>query len=586
VPKRRALILDADYAAGIESAQSLGRAGVEVHAACPASDALILHSRRCAHGHIQPEHPDAILPWVDTLDQRFNFDLIVPSTERSLMAFANSSGYEDLYSKAVLPPRESLQLAIDKDRVWQLAQSLAVPVPPSVTARADSIPPLPFGFPVAVKPVRSKQIQGDNLLDLRVSYAHTAEEMRDTLSALPAFSFQVQSLVRGVGVGIELLFDRGRVVRYFAHRRVHELPLTGGGSSYRVSITPPQQLLAHSIALLEALRWHGVAMVEWKVDSEGKAYLIEINARLWGSLGLAIDAGVDFPRDLLALATGDPLPPQTMYRVGYYTRNLTRDLDWQIANLRADRSNPQLLVRPRLRSALEFLRPLLFAESWDHFDFGDLGITFRLIRSFVAKKFSAATAKIRWRIHSRNFVRKEHPRILAQIRDSTKEGKNILFVCRGNICRSPLAEYLLSRKLPTCVVSSAGFYPKSGRLSPANMQRAARLVGVDLGSHRSRQLTAELIDQADLVLIMDRHNLREILNRFPSAKSKMTFLGLFASTPAIEIQDPYSLPVEKATAICRIIEDAAANLSALLQADVKHRSEETARSSETFTETQ
>ena len=214
---------------------------------------------------------------------------------------------------------------------------------------------------------------------------------------------------------------------------------------------------------------------------------------------------------------------------------------------------------------MEFLRPIVFRESWDHFDFGDLGITLRLIRSFVVTKFSAAIDKIRWRLHSRSFVRGAHPRIVSKILGSTKPGKNLLFICRGNICRSPLAEYIAKRELPDCTVSSAGFYPKTGRSSPVNMQRAASNIGVDLAAHRSRQITAGMVECADLILIMDRNNYRAMLDAFPAAQSKVTFLGLFASEPAIEICDPYDLPVKEATAISRIIEDATTNLAALLK---------------------
>ena len=57
--------------------------------------------------------------------------------------------------------------------------------------------------------------------------------------------------------------------------------------------------------LLTALNWHGVAMVEFKIDATGQHWLMEINPRLWGSLALSIDAGVDFPLGLLQVARGE-----------------------------------------------------------------------------------------------------------------------------------------------------------------------------------------------------------------------------------------------------------------------------------------
>ncbi len=97
----------------------------------------------------------------------------------------------------------------------------------------------------------------------------------------------------------------GRKIWHFAHERVHEYPLTGGASSYRRSINPPAAMLQDAEKLLTALNWHGVAMVEFKIDAKGQHWLMEINPRLWGSLALSLDAGVDFPLGLLKIARGE-----------------------------------------------------------------------------------------------------------------------------------------------------------------------------------------------------------------------------------------------------------------------------------------
>ena len=132
---------------------------------------------------------------------------------------------------------------------------------------------------------------------------------------------------------------------HFAHERVHEYPLTGGASSYRRSITPPAAMLHDAEKLLTALNWHGVAMVEFKMDAKGQYWLMEINPRLWGSLALSIDAGVDFPLGLLQIARGNEPAPQPKYKVPYYTRDLRTDVDWLKSNLRADHQDPLLHTR-------------------------------------------------------------------------------------------------------------------------------------------------------------------------------------------------------------------------------------------------
>ena len=539
------LILDANCAAGIESIQTLGRLGAAVHAASPSVDCLAFRSRYCSRKLHQPSVRSEILGWLTQLDEEERYDLIVPATEVSLGVFLDPNCGDDLRQRAVLPSRESLAFAINKESVLQLAKELAIPVPASVLASNGDVPSLPFSYPVAVKPVHSKQVSQGKVVDRRVAYARNETELRETLIAVPDSAFQIQQLVRGHGVGIELLFVHGEPLWNFAHRRVHELPLTGGGSSYRCSIEPPAELLQNSIALLRSLKWHGVAMVEWKVDDDGSAFLIEINPRLWGSIALAIDAGVDFPRALLAVAQGGIPGSQPRYKFGYYTRDIARDLDWQIANLRADHSDPQLLTRPKLRSVLELLRPLTFSESWDYFDVSDLNVVYQSFKSYIQMKTGAATGKIAKRYRSRQFATSTHTQIMQKLAVRPEAARNVLFLCYGNICRSPLAELIARDALRGHDVASAGFHMTVDRPSPDHMKRAALKLDVDMDSHRSRKVTQQDIDRADLVLVMDWKNYTQLIRAFPEAKAKSTFLGLFAPSPAIEIDDPYEFTGER-----------------------------------------
>jgi predicted ATP-grasp superfamily ATP-dependent carboligase len=169
----------------------------------------------------------------------------------------------------------------------------------------------------------------------------------------------VQERVVGPGIGVFLLRWEGTIRARFSHRRLREKPPSGGVSVYRESYLPPRELIARSEALLERLGWEGVAMIEYKVDSAtGTPRLMEINGRFWGSLQLAVDAGVDFPRMLADLALGrDPGPPPA-WRAGVRSRWWWGDVDQLLARLR--RSRAELALPPdapgRLRALLQFLR--------------------------------------------------------------------------------------------------------------------------------------------------------------------------------------------------------------------------------------
>ena len=78
-----------------------------------------------------------------------------------------------------------------------------------------------------------------------------------------------------------------------------------------------------AVKLLSLIKWYGVAMVEFKVDPrDNKPKLMEINPRFWGSLSLAIYAGVDFPYMLYKMAMGEAFEPVTTYKTGIRSRYL------------------------------------------------------------------------------------------------------------------------------------------------------------------------------------------------------------------------------------------------------------------------
>jgi predicted ATP-grasp superfamily ATP-dependent carboligase len=148
--------------------------------------------------------------------------------------------------------------------------------------------------------------------------------------------------------------------RALTHRRLREKPPSGGVSVLRESIAVPPALAAAADRLLAALAWHGVCMMEFKLDArDGVPRLMEINPRFWGSLALAIDAGVDFPWLLYALAAGAPPAPVTSYRLGVRSRWELGDLDHLLIRLRArDRRDLPAGAPSRVRTLLAFLNPL------------------------------------------------------------------------------------------------------------------------------------------------------------------------------------------------------------------------------------
>jgi predicted ATP-grasp superfamily ATP-dependent carboligase len=146
----------------------------------------------------------------------------------------------------------------------------------------------------------------------------TAEEIAKKFPLAHEFSppMLVQEYCDGAGVGIEVLLHNGQCVAIFQHRRLKEFPHTGGVSVTAVSEALNPGLAQSSLALLQALQWQGVAMVEYKVNSEGRAVLMEVNGRYWGTIGLPISAGLDFPLYHWQLLHGEQPQLPEAYSVG------------------------------------------------------------------------------------------------------------------------------------------------------------------------------------------------------------------------------------------------------------------------------
>jgi predicted ATP-grasp superfamily ATP-dependent carboligase len=443
------LVLDGHSRAALETLQSLGRAGIEVDIAAETTDCLAFHSRYAIRKLRQPpqDRSQDFQAWLRSEDQKRSYVLIVPATEASLLGLRALDEEDPLRRKAVLPGNQALDTALDKEKTWVLAHGLGVPVPRSILISSLAEMGRRTEFPLVLKPLRSKLMVEGELRTLAVAVVKDEAQRREQLGRwLPLTPVQEQQYVAGRGIGAEFLFDRGRKVWHFVHERLHEYPLSGGASSYRRAIRPPAQLLHDAEKLLTALNWHGVAMVEFKMDARGQYWLMEINPRLWGSLALSIDAGVDFPRGLLEIARGGQPSAQPDYKL-IYTRDLRTDLDWLKANLKADPRDPLLLTRGRSFSFLELLRPLTGRESWDHFDWRDPAVTLRSVarafsdqlrpilrrtwlrRTWLRRTMGRRTER-RWMRH--------HGAVLARLK-AAGGPKKILFLCYGNICRSPLA---------------------------------------------------------------------------------------------------------------------------------------------------
>jgi predicted ATP-grasp superfamily ATP-dependent carboligase len=380
VPPPVILVADGEQRSALAVVRSLGRAGYRVHVGSATGRSLAGASRFSRHDH--PLTPALADPagFVDDLlrtADAIGADVVLPVTDPSVQALLDHRDPDAGGPRLPMPEREAYHALSDKDRVRELARSVGIPVPEQWIARdPESGVPAGVAYPVVAKPFRSVVPHGDRLVKTGVGYARDTAGLAAALRSFPAAAYPilVQERIAGAGEGQFLLRWDGEIRAAFAHRRLREKPPTGGQSVYRESVALEPELLELGRRLLDAVDWRGVAMVEYKRQAgTGTPYLMEVNGRFWGSLQLAVDAGVDFPRLLVEAALGtdrhDPAGAGPAYRVGLRSRWLWGDLDHLIARRRTPRAElppdqpvgrafARSFLRPPVgRDRLEVLRP-------------------------------------------------------------------------------------------------------------------------------------------------------------------------------------------------------------------------------------
>ena len=134
--------------------------------------------------------------------------------------------------------------------------------------------------------------------------------------------------------------------------------------------------------------------------------------------------------------------------------------------------------------------------------------------------------------------------------------RNVLVVCVGNICRSPLGERLLARAAPHLVVTSAGIGAVVGSAADQTARDVAASHDVSLDGHISRQFTAEMGRAADLILVMEPGHKAQIARDTPQLSGKTMLFDHW--TGAGGIADPYRRSAEFHELVFQKIESAAA----------------------------
>lgn len=325
------LITNASNVKGLVVTQSLGKKGIEITTTDCESLSAAFFSKYSKHHFLCASPERTPLEFVSSIKnhiKRKKIDVLMPinSTETNLI-----SKYKDKFTPFTKVPFEDYSKMMqlhNKNEVMKLASELDIRIPR--TYEIDNATYLEkfskeMEYPVVIKLRNATSSVG-------ISYVYSAIEFVSKFKqTIQKFNLNssgypiVQEYIPGTGYGVSVLYNQGDIRASFTHKRLREYPITGGPSTLRVSVRN-QEMEKAARKLLDHVKWHGVAMVEFKLDErDNKPVLIEVNPRFWGSIYQAIAAGVNFPYLLYEMALHGDVEPVFNYKVGIKTRFLLND---------------------------------------------------------------------------------------------------------------------------------------------------------------------------------------------------------------------------------------------------------------------
>jgi predicted ATP-grasp superfamily ATP-dependent carboligase len=384
---KRVLVFDANQRSALAVTRSLGRKGVPVFTADETSTSLAGSSRFSRQHFHYPSprlNPLQFVDFIDKLTRKLEIEILLPMTEltTSLLLKYKTRLPE---TKLPFPANDAIEHLADKCSLMRIAESLNVPVPRTWYINDPASPhvdPDKLTYPAVLKPAASWLLHHGQWLRASVRIAQNPTEVGEIMQtdfAFRAYPYMIQECVTGQGQGVFALYDKGNPVTFFAHKRLREKPPQGGVSVLSESTAVDPLLLTHARNLLDHTGWHGVAMVEFKVSSDGTPYLMEINTRFWGSLQLAIDAGVDFPWLLYQIACNEKPDSTSDYKTGKRLRWLLGDLD----NLYLTLRDKHCSLRSKLFAVSRFITPAPIITRHEVNRWEDLGPAWYEIKTYM-----------------------------------------------------------------------------------------------------------------------------------------------------------------------------------------------------------
>ena len=383
------LVLDARLRQSLMVVRSLGSRGLRVAALGIHGGEPTFSSRWCQRAfiYLTDEGAESYITYLEQLLDRISVRVLISSSDDTIALIRRHREQLDRRVRIALAKEPSLGIAINKERTLEVAKRLGLGVPRAVSVRMVSEVPAALseiGLPAVVKPVESwswskQQGRGEWFAPKLVS---TPDEARYAVEELTGFggTTLVQQYLPGRREAINFLYANGQMHARFAQWAKRTYPPLGGVSVLRQSIAVPEDIGEQAERLVREIDLEGYSEVEFRRDSAGIPYLMEINPRLSASVEVAVRAGIDFPSLLYQWADGERIDVVKGYHVGIWTRYLGGDFRTTVAAV-LERGRPG--VNPPVQAILAFCASFFVPMSYDYVDWKDPLPAWAAIKGFI-----------------------------------------------------------------------------------------------------------------------------------------------------------------------------------------------------------
>ena len=340
-------VTDAQMRSSLAVIRSLGKCGLNVTAGEETIFTTGFFSKYCHHSVVYPspkKHKNEFIDYILNKLEKNKYDVVFPVADACLLPLIEHEAEISKYSILAMPNRQTFMKAYDKGNTLQIAKENGIPCPKTYFINdLNELEKIKteLEYPLIIKPRISSGSRG---VELCKSMDELDTKFEKIFTEYGPLLIQ-EYIPCGEEIGVYALFNFNSEPRALTvQKRIRSYPVSGGPSTLRRTIKNDEAVKI-AFKLLKIMKWVGVAMVEFRIDSRDNIpKLMEVNPRFWGSLQLSILAGVDFPYLLYKMLTEGDVEPTVDYKENVECRwLLPGDILWFLSAPNKLRNIPEFL---------------------------------------------------------------------------------------------------------------------------------------------------------------------------------------------------------------------------------------------------